>query len=164
LSTVVKHFTDGTFTITDGAALSLVVRFCVGDFSISGLKAKLRETAAYQARGVLTSVRHGARTFPTFTFTAQMAEFTDATSISTPDAILKNGAWSSAQSTRGVKEEVHMVNFKVTEDGVTFGDAADPEFELEDCELELSYAQGEPNTFSVTGTMYGAVTGDLATS
>jgi hypothetical protein len=155
---------DGTITIKDGTGtpLSCTIRFDNGDFSIDGLKAKLRETNPYQHRGVLSSVRHTTRTFPTGTFTCSMSEFTSAAANSVSDAVLKNGAFAAAVSTLGANADVYTLDIQITEEGTNFGDAADHTFTLEDCEISMAYNQGDPNTFSLSFTVYGAVAGDLA--
>jgi hypothetical protein len=163
-SSIIKNMADGTITFKDGTGTPIVctVRFDNADFSVDGLKAKLRETNAYQHRGVLSSVRHTTRTFPTFSMTCSMSNFTSAGADTVSDAILKNGAFAAAVSTLGANADVYTLDVTITEEGTTFGDAADHAFSLEDCELSMSYAEGDPNTFSISGTCYGAVTGDLA--
>jgi hypothetical protein len=163
-SSVVKNMCDGSIQFKDGTGTPIVctVRFDNADFSVDGLKAKLRETNAYQHRGVLSSVRHTTRTFPTFTMSVSMSEFTSAAANSVSDAILKNGAFASAVSTQGANADVYTLDVVITEEGTNFGDAADHTFTLEDCELSMGYAEGDPNTFSISGTCYGAITGDLA--
>ena len=163
-SNVVKNMCDGTITLKDGAGtpISVTVKFDNADFTISGLKAKLRETVAYQHRGVLSSVRHTARTFPQFSFSCSMSEFTAATAVSVSDAVLKNGSFSSAISTLGANADVYTLDLTIAEEGTNFGDSADHTFTIEDCELELTYTEGDPNGFSLSGICYGLITGDLA--
>lgn len=163
-SSIIKNMCDGTITFKDGSGtpISCQVRFDNADFSVDGLKAKLRETNAYQHRGVLSSVRHTTRTFPTFSMTCSMSNFTSAGADTVSDAILKNGAFASAVSTLGANADVFTLDVLIVEEGSDFGDSSDHSFGLEDCELSLSYAEGDPNTFSISGTVYGAVTGDLA--
>ena len=165
-STVVKNFTDGKVTLKDGTGtpISLDVRFENGDFSLDGLAQKLREVVAYQSRGVLNSVRHTARTFPTFSFTAKMSEFTSATANSLTDALLKKGAFSAAVSTLGANADVYTMDVTFTVEGTNFGDAADHTFIMEDCQMTCAFAEGDPSQFSIAGTVYGAMTGDLAPS
>lgn len=165
LSTVLKNFTDGSITIKDGTGtpLSLTVNFDQGDFSITGLKAKLRETVAYEARGRFKSLRHTTRTYPTFSFTAHAAEFSEDGTGTLADAILRQGTvWTAAVSTRGASAEVYTLDVTLTVEGTSHGDSADGTFTLEDCELSVDFAEGDPNTFSVSGTVYGALTGDIA--
>jgi len=163
-SSVIKNMSDGTITLKDGTGtpLSVTVKFDNGDFSVDGLKAKLRETNPYQHRGVLSSVRHTTRTFPTGTFTCSMSEFTSATANSVSDAVLKNGAFAAAVSTLGANADVYTLDIVITEEGTTFGDSLDHSFTLEDCEISMAYNEGDPNTFSLSFTCYGVVAGDLA--
>ena len=163
-SSVIKNMADGTIVLKDGTGtpISCTVRFDNADFSIDGLKAKLRETNAYQHRGVLSSVRHTTRTFPTFSLTCSMSNFTSASANTVSDAVLKNGAFATAVSTLGANADVYTLDLEITEEGTAFGDATDHAFSIEDCELSLSYAEGDPNTFSLSGIVYGAVLGDLA--
>ena len=164
-SSYVKNFCDSSITLSDetGSPITLTVPLFMGDFAISGLKKALREVVAYQAQGVLTTVRYTNRTFPTFSFTAQMATFTSATATSLSDAILQNGAWASAISTLGTGTGV-VYTLKVTHtiESSNFEGVADPSLVLDDCALELEFSDGDPSVFKISGTCYGAVTGDLA--
>ena len=163
-STVTKNFTDGSIALKDGTGSPIMVtgRFTTGDLNLSGLKAKMRETTGYETRGVLNSVRHTVRKFATISFTAHMSEFTSASANSLVDACLKNGAFAAAVSTLGANAEVYTLDVVITEEGTNFGDSADHTVTLEDVEFEVAFAEGDPNTFSFSGTVWGAITGDLA--
>lgn len=165
LSSVVKHFSDGTLTIEDGTAgttISLVLDFSNGDLSVEGLQHKLRPVLAYQTRGALKSIRHGEREFPTFSFTAMLTDFSEATSGTIFDVVAKDGAFGSAVSTYGANADV--LTYKLTWDveGTDFGDSADHQITLDDCHITISVTEGQPNTFNVSGTVYGAVGGNIA--
>lgn len=163
-STFPKNNMDGSLVLSDatGTPITLTVPFEQGNFTISALKKALRETAAYQSRGVLIGVRHTNRTFPTFSFSAVMSSFTSATSNSLSDAILRNGAWAAAVSTLGANADVYTLKATFSVEGSNFGDSSDHSFALNDCELSLDFAEGDPNVFTVSGVVYGTVTGDLA--
>ena len=163
-STVVKNFTDGLITLKDGTGtpISVDVKYDNGDFSISGLAQKLREVVAYQSRGVLNSVRHTNRSFPTFSFTAKMSEFTSATANSLSDAVRKKGAFTAGISTLGASADVWALDLTLTVEGTTFGDSSDHTFTLGSCQMTLDFSEGDPSQFSINGTVYGAITGDLA--
>lgn len=163
-STVVKNFTDGLLTLKDGTATPITcdVKFDNGDFSISGLSQKLREVVAYQSRGVLNSVRHTARTFPTFTFTCKMSEFTSLTANSISDALTKKGAFLAGVSTLGASADVWSLDVVLKIEGTNFGDSADHTFTMEDCVMTFDFGEGDPSQFSISGTVYGAITGDIA--
>lgn len=163
LSTVVKNFTDGSIQLKDGTGtpITVTVQFSDGDFSASGFQEQMNEVVAYETRGVLNSVRHTVRKYITFSFTAQMSQFTNATAYLS-DAVLKNGAFSAAVSTLGTTADVYTLDVVFTVEGTNFGDSADHTFTLEDCHLSLDFAEGDPNKFTINGTCYGAVVGDLA--
>lgn len=164
-STVVKHWTDGSLQLLDGTGtpLTCTARFSTGDFSISGLKAKLRDTAAYQARGVVTSIRHGNRNFPSISFTCQIAEFSETSTGTIIDFITaRSGSpYSARVSTRGSAAEVFTCDVKITVEGSNHGDTNDGAFTAEDVELSFDFSEGEPNTITLNGTVYGAISGDL---
>lgn len=165
-STVPKNLCDGSITLRDGTGspITVTVKFDNADFSVEGLAEDLRETVAYQSRGALNGIRHTTRTFPTFSFSCQMSEFSSASANSVSDAILRNGAFAAAVSTApgGANADVYTLDVVITEEGTNFGDSADHTFTMEDCRLTLNYSEGDPNTFSISGTCYGAVSGDLA--
>ena len=165
LSTVVKHMYDGSITLIDGTGtpLTLTARFSVGDFSSSGLKAKLRGTTAYQARASVTSVRHTAREFPQVSFSCQLAEFSSAATGTIIDFITaKSGSPFSARvSTLGSSAEVFCCDVKLTVEGSNHGDSSDGTFTMEDVEIAFDVAEGEPNSITLSGTVYGAVSGDI---
>lgn len=160
LSSVVKNFRNGTIRIYDatGTPLDVTVEYEAGNFSISGLKKKLNETVTYLDRGELGSVRHTNRTFPTFSFTAHMTEFSDATNETLMDLILRTGSFAAAVSTLGANADVYTLNLSLTVEGTDFGDASDHVLTLTNCELSIDFAEGDPNTFTINGTVYGTVT------
>lgn len=166
LSTVIKNFTDGSLTISDGTtptALSITVQFENGDFSITGLAAQLSEVAAYETRGGLSSLRHTNRVYPSGSFTAKMAEFSEDDTGTLADAVLKQGTtWAAAVSTLGANADVDTRDLTFAVEGTDFGDAADGSITLEDCYLTIDFSEGDPNTFTVNWTLYGDVTGDIA--
>ena len=167
LSNVIKNMRDGTLLIADGTygtPIQINVSFDNGDFSISGLKAKLAETTAYESRGQLRSLRHTTRVYPTGSFSCMMAEFSEATTGTVADALLKNGAFSAAVSTKGADADVYCVSLSFVCDGTTHGDASDHSFTLNDCECSIDFAEGDPNSFTINFTVYGAISGGLAAS
>ena len=158
-STVIKHYTDGTITLTDGAGTpaTLTVPFTNGDLEISGLSADPNEINAYETRGTLHSLRKGKRKYPQVSFTAMIADYSDATDQTLLDMILRQGSFASAVSTRGANADVYTLNLKLTVEGTDYGDAADHEVTVNDVAWEISISEGEPNTVKLTGTVYGAV-------
>ncbi len=168
LSNVVKHLFDGSITLLDGTGtpLTLTARFSTGDFSASGLKAKLRDTTVYQPRGVVASIRHTTRTFPTVSFSCQLAEFSSSTTGTIMDFITaRAGSPFSARVstlTGGANAEVFCCDVKITVEGSNHGDSSDGTSTFEDWEISFDFAEGEPNSITLTGPVYGAISGDLA--
>lgn len=160
ISAVVKNFRDGTILIEDGTGtpISLTVQYEAGDFSISGLNESNTEATTYLDRGELGSVRKTSRTFPTFSFTAHMTDLSDATNKTLWDAVNKTGAFSAAVSTGGTASDVYMLKVTFTVEGTNFGDSADHVMVLNNCHLALDFSEGDPNSFSLSGTVYGAIT------
>lgn len=166
LSNIIKNMRDGTLIIADGTSgtpLQINVSFDNGDFSISGLKAKLAETTAYETRGQLRSLRHTTRVYPTGSFSCMMAEFSEATTGTVADAILKNGAFAAAVSTKGPDADVYCVSLSFIVDGTSHGES-DSTMTLNDCECSIDFSEGDPSSFTISYTVYGSITGGLAAS
>jgi len=161
VSSVVKNFRDGTILIEDGTTptpLSVTVQYEAGDFSVSGLNQGNTEATTYLDRGELGSVRKTSRTFPTFSFSAHMTDLSDATDKQLWDAVNKTGAFSSAISTGGSASDVYMLKVTLTVEGTNFGDATDHTIVMNNCHLAIDFAEGDPNSFTVNGTIYGTIT------
>lgn len=158
-SQIVKHFTDGVITLKDGTAtpVTLAVPFSVGDLSISGLNQARRATNAYEARGTLTSLRKGAKAFPTGSFSCQIADFSDAIDRTVLDFLLKQNSYSANKSTTEAIGDVYTLDVVLTVEGTDLADAADHVITMEDCDCSLDLAEGEPTTLSVSFTCYGTL-------
>lgn len=166
-STFIKNNMDGSLILKDGTGtpITLTVPYEQGNFSISGLQKVLNNVVAYESRGRLLTVRHTTRVYPTFSFAAYMAQFTAGASAATLiDVFLKTTSttFAAAISTLGSTADVYTLDLAFTVEGTDFGDSADPTFTLEDCYCTFDFAEGDPNAFTVNGTVYGAITGDIA--
>lgn len=160
-SAIVKNFRDATILIEDGTtptALGVTVQFEAGDFSADGFTEGLVDVTTYLDRGEMGSLRKLSRTFPTFSFTAQMTDLSDATDKLIFDIVRKAGAFSSAKSTLGTNADVYTLKVTFTVEGTNFGDSADHVLILNDCRLSIGVSEGDPNSFSISGTVYGSVT------
>lgn len=161
ISTVVKNFRDGTIVINDGTSptpLTLTVQFETGDFSISGLNQGNYEITKYLDRGDLGSIRKTNRSFPTGSFTAHMTDLSDNTDRLLWDAVNKTGAWASAVSTLGSTADVFALQLVLTVEGSNFGDATDHVLTLNNCHCSISFAEGDPNSFTLDFEVLGAIT------
>lgn len=165
-NTIKNSYGAGSIVISDGTGspLTVTVDFDQGDFSISGLKDKLKDTTTYQSRGTLHAVRHTARTFPTISFTAMMSEFKDASGGTAIDMILGQAPFAARISTLGANADVTAFSVAFTIEGTDFGDGADHTVSFDDVEISVDFSESDPNTFSFSGTVYGAITGDMAIS
>ena len=159
-STTIKNFRDGTLTFTDntGTPLSMSIVYEAGDFSIDNLNEGLVETTAYLDRGEFATLRKTNRVFPSFSFTAHMTDLSDATDRLLYDLARKTGAWAAAVSTLGANADAMTYKLTFTVEGTNFGDSADHTMVLNDCRITLSFSEGDPNSFSVSGIVYGAIT------
>ncbi len=159
-STVIKNFRDGTLTFADntGTPLTLPIVYEAGDFSIDNLNEGLVETTAYLDRGEFATLRKTNRVFPSFSFTAHMTDISDATDKLLYDLARKTGAFASAVSTLGANADAMTYKLTFTVEGTNFGDSADHTMILNDCRITLSFSEGDPNSFSVAGIVYGAIT------
>ena len=159
-STVIKHLYDGSITVEDGTtptAVSLAVPFTTGDLSIDTLQESSRGIQAYQTRGSLHSVRLAAREFPTVTFSAQLADLSDGTDGTLVDFVLKQASYSANESTLS-GSDVYAVKLTLTVEGTDLGDSADHTITLDDVHCTMAIAEGEPDTVTISGTVYGAIT------
>jgi hypothetical protein len=159
-STVIKNFRDGSLLFADntGTPLTLAIQYEAGDFSIDNLNEGLVETTAYLDRGEFATLRKTNRVFPSFSFTAHMTDISDATDKLLYDLARKTGAWTSAVSTLGANADAMTYKLTFTVEGTNFGDSADHTMVLNDCRITLSFSEGDPNSFSVSGIVYGAIT------
>ena len=159
-STVIKNFRDGTLVFADntGAPLTLPIVYEAGDFSIDNLNEGLVETTAYLDRGEFATLRKTNRVFPSFSFTAHMTDLSDNTDKLLYDLARKTGAFASAVSTLGANADAMTYKLTFTVEGTNFGDSADHTMILNDCRITLSFSEGDPNSFSVAGIVYGAIT------
>lgn len=161
-SSIVKHLYDGSLKALDGTPttpLEIVIPFTVGDFSIQGEQETQRATVAYETRGVLNSVRKAARTYPTGSFSFQMADYSDATEKTARDFFLKRGSFAAAISTLAAAgdADVYTTDLVWTVAGTALGDAADHVITLTDCDVTLDMSEGEPNSGSISFICYGEI-------
>jgi hypothetical protein len=159
-STVIKNFRDGTLVFADntGTPITLSIQYEAGDFSIDNLNEGLVETTAYLDRGEFATLRKTNRVFPSFSFSAHMTDLSDNTDKLLYDLARKTGAFASAVSTLGANADAMTYKLTFTVEGTNFGDAADHTMILNDCRITLSFSEGDPNSFSVAGIVYGTIT------
>ena len=168
LSTSIKTSHDAAITLKDGTGtpVTLAVPVTIGDETISELMAastvtsEYNETIAFEARGKLTGIRHGARIYPSGSFSVQFREFTNATAGAVLDFIRQTGGYSgnatSAPSAFG--SDVYLIDLLITVEGTDRGDGADHTITMTDCRMVAEFATDVPDTLSIAWTCYGTIT------
>jgi hypothetical protein len=159
-NSIVKNFRDGVIILKDGTGtpIAVTIEFESGDFSISGLSANANtEVTTYLDRGSLGSVRLTSQQFPTWSFTCHMVEFSDAVTKTVWDAVNKTGTFAAAVSTI-TNSDVYGLDCVINIEGTTLGEATDHTLTLVGNRITLDFAEGDPNSFTLNGTMYGSMT------
>lgn len=158
MSTFVKNLNDGTINLADGTGtpVTLDVPFSTGDLKISGLSETQQNVSRYETRGQLNTVRHTSRTYPTGSFSFQLAEFSDATVGTVADFVLKRNKYSGNASTL-TSGDVYCIDITLTVEGTDHGDSADHSVTLTECDCTFEFAEGDPNAGTVNFTCNGSV-------
>tara|TARA_R110000803_G_scaffold61581_1_gene121510 strand:- start:158 stop:658 length:501 start_codon:yes stop_codon:yes gene_type:complete len=157
-STVPKTKRDGKITLQDGGAVTLEVAYEDGNLSYEQPTAQ--SSLPIFDRGTLSAVRKQDDQFITFTFSANMRQFTDAAAGSINDFVRKvgfyNGNASAGTGTPYIEQYVINVQFEV--EGTDLGDLVDSSATFSKCECtSVSFSEGDPNSFSLSFTCYGGV-------
>lgn len=168
ISQYVRTNVSGEITLTDGAATQLTLAFDRGDLSISGLKEVLNENVRIQRRGKFVNTAHGARIFPTVSFSSWVSAFQDS-GMAPGDLITwiqraSGSAYASLESTYGSASGLPFAfDVTYTLEGTDFGDSADSTFTLHDCEVDsFDFAEAaEGLSITVNLTVTGEIDGDL---
>jgi hypothetical protein len=160
-STAPKTLRDGKITLKDGTGTPVTLEVAYEEGNLSYDRPKAQSTLTTFDRGSLSSVRKDQDQFITFTFTANMRQFTDAAAGSIIDFIEKTNFYSGNTSTGSgtpyIEDYVIDVQFDVL--GTTHGDDADHQATFSKCEYtSYSFAEGGPNSFTLSFTCYGGVT------
>jgi hypothetical protein len=158
-NSIVKNFRDGQIILKDatGTPIAVTIEFESGDFSISGLSANSNtEVTTYLDRGSLGSVRLTSQSFPTWSFTAHMVEFSDAVTKTLWDAVNKTGTFAAAVSTI-TNSDVYGLDCVINIEGTTLGEATDHTLTLVGNRITLDFAEGDPNSFTINGTCFGSI-------
>ena len=153
-----KNWTMGTLTITAGALAAYTVAVEQGNLALSGLTAAQREAILVEDRGVFSTLITGKQKYVGVSFTAYLRDLTDATDVTLVGICLRLGAHVAATSTLGANRP-YTTDFLWTMDGTSQGDSANHTVTLEDVRWEeVTFAEGDINTVTMTGVSYGAMT------
>jgi hypothetical protein len=85
-----------------------------------------------------------------------MADLSDPTDKLIFDAINKTGAFSAALSTI-TGSDVYGLKITLTIEGTNFGDVSDHVIVMSGVHCSIDFAEGDPNSFSISGTVYGSI-------
>ncbi len=158
-STIPKVRRDGIITLKDGSGgpVTLEVSYEEGNFTFDQTK---EDQTVIRDRGTIVTVRKGDEQPITGSFNAYMRQFTDLSETgSILDFINKTGNYSGNVSTgSGVPFTEHYaidIEYKVE---ATSLESLDHSATLSKCVCTVSFAEGDPSSFSISFTCYGGVT------
>ena len=158
-STVPKVRRDGTLTLKDGGgpAVTLAISYEEGNFAF---ETPLDDQTVIRDRSSITTVRKGDEQPITGSFSFYFRAFTSSDVGGVRDFLLAQNAYSAnvTTGTTGSPYVEHYcidIEFKV--EGTDLGDSADHTATLLKCVCSLSFAEGDPDTYSLSFTCYGGV-------
>lgn len=158
-STIPKVRRDGILTLQDnGATNTLEISYEEGNFTFDVAK---EDQTVIRDRGTIVTVRKGDEQPITGSFNAYMRQFTDNSEAgSILDFINKTGHYNSNVSTASsgspfVEHYCIDIVYKVE---ATSLESLDHSATLSRCVCTVSFAEGDPNSFSISFTCYGGVT------
>ena len=159
-STVIKNLNDGTITVADGTGspVTLAVPFSTGDLAISSLSETQNEVAKYETRGTFNTARHTTRTYPSGSFSFQIADYADGTDGTLIDFVRKANSYSANVSTLGTNADVYAIDITLTVDGTSHGDSANHTMVMTNCVCTMDLSEGDPNTGTISFEVLGTVT------
>ena len=161
-SAQIKNFVKGVVRLSDGTGtpVTLNVPCDQGNFSLSGLSAKLNEVVKIEARGKFKTLARGNRIYPQFSLTSYLGNAVGSSNAapgSELEFITKTGAYSANVSTLGASRE-YTADVRLTIEGTDWGDGADETIDLEDVVFMADFTEAaEGNTLAMTGEVLGAV-------
>lgn len=155
-TTVVKNFRDGKITIGDGTR-TYDIAYENGDLSITPPRYDV--TTIYD-RGEIVGLRKTSNQPGSFSFTCHHRSLSDAGSGNTTllDVLEDTGASTAWTSNGGTGYEPTLYTLTWTIEGTDIGDTADGTLVATKCRFLWSAAEGDPNTISIEGAIYGTVT------
>ena len=151
-----KAARDGQIKLTDGASAAYVVAYeGDGNFSFDVPKA---DAVVIYDRGAISGVRQGNAGVASISFSVNHRDFTDGSVENLCDFIDGRGSLASASSAATAAfSDFKLFNVTLTIEGTDHGDTADHVTTLDDCRLSIDFSEGDPNTFSLSGQILGAI-------
>tara|TARA_R100000426_G_scaffold48458_1_gene35888 strand:- start:852 stop:1346 length:495 start_codon:yes stop_codon:yes gene_type:complete len=157
-STIPKVRKDGIITLQDsGGTNTLEISYEEGNFTFDVAK---DDQTVIRDRNAIVTIRKGDEQPITGSFSAYMRQFTDPSETgSILDFINKTGAYSGNVSTgSGVPFVEHYCIDIVYKVEATSLESLDHSATLSKAVCTVSFAEGDPSSFSISFTAYGGVT------
>tara|TARA_B100000519_G_C14214764_1_gene424406 strand:+ start:220 stop:714 length:495 start_codon:yes stop_codon:yes gene_type:complete len=157
-STAVKTVRDGQITLKDGTGtpVELVMNY-EGEGNFTFADDKSERLTLYQ-RGTIVGCRKQNDVVTTASFSINFKEFTDASSGSAIDFIMKTGSYSGNISTGGSGfSDFYMIDIEFRVEGTDHGDTGDHFANLRKCICTYDFAEGFPDTVNFTIECYGGI-------
>ena len=160
-STLPKTRRDGVITLKDGTgtAVELIIAYEEGNLTFDTPKAA---QTVIRDRGVISTIRKGDdEPVASGSFTAFFRQFTDgAEAGSILDFVNKTGHYASNISTglTGVPfVEFYCISLEYVIDATALGDPSATTATLTKCVCTASFTEGDPSSFTINFTSYGAI-------
>ena len=153
-STVVGVPRDGTISLTNGDAATYTCAYENGDFGYSEDKA---ERIVIYDRGAIVGLRSGNDAVPTFSFTVHFREFMNAAAATILDFINKTNNQSGATSSGGTGYEPFLIDVEF-QANMSALSGSNTKVTLTKCLMVASFAEGSPDSISISGECYGTIT------
>ena len=157
-STSVKTVRDGQITLKDGTGspVTLVVTYeGEGNFTFTDDKS---ERLTIMQRGTIVGCRKQNDVVTTGSFSINFREFSDTSSGSIIDFIMKTGSYSGNTSTGGAGfSDFYMIDVQIKIEGTDHGDAGDHYATLKKCIVTYDFAEGFPDTVNLNIECYGGI-------
>lgn len=157
-SLVVGTKRDGSIVLSDsGGSNTTTLYLEVGDFTFEEPKA---DRVVIRDRGSLSGggLRKGDDAVGSCSFTVHFTEFTNAGAGNIMDWCYQRGSASGYTSVGGAGFEQFLVDIVYTCNKTALGDAAPAVATLNKVLLFASFAEGDSDTLTVTGEIYGSYT------
>ena len=157
--TSVKVRRDGQLVLKDGAGvpITLTVAYEEGNMSFD---IPLDAQTVVRDRNIIVSVRKGDEEPITGSFSFYFRAFTSSDVGGIRDFITGTNAYSGNTSTGASGTpyvEHYAVDIQFTVEGTDLGDASDHVATLSKCVCQLSFSEGDPNTWTLNFTCYGGI-------
>lgn len=153
-STIVKNFRDGLITYGDGTR-TYNVAYEEGNLQIT--PPRYNDSVVYD-RGEIAGARKTTLEPGSFTFTMHMRSLSEGTANTLIDILEDSGGSTAWTTTGGTGYEPRTYTITWTVEGTDLGDTADTTIVATKCRSFWSVAEGDPNTITIEGAIWGTVT------